>query len=108
MRIQLNLNQYYDGLNISQTNAIFSWFMDMKVEINQLKITLNKPKEKRGQLWQATKEVYSESVLERAKNINAYMMSLGKEKIFETGDNIDDTDFKAIIEKYEYLMSKPD
>lgn len=43
MRLQLNLNQYYDELNLSQVNAIFSWFMDMEVEINQLKITLNKP-----------------------------------------------------------------
>lgn len=59
-------------------------------------------------MWQATKALFSESVLERAKSINAYMISLGKEKIFETGDNIDDTDFKSIIEKYEYLMSKSD
>ena len=107
MRLQLNLNQYYDGLNISQTNTIFSKLIDLKVEIEQLKITLNKPQEKRGSLWKPTLEVYSESILKRVNEINLYMESIGKEKIFDVGENIENTNFEEIISKYEYLMSEP-
>lgn len=105
MRLQLNLNQYYEGLNISQTNAIFSKFIDLKRKIEQIKITLNKPEEKRGPLWKVTLEVYSESIFERVNEINSYMESIGKERIFDVGKSIDDTNFENIISKYEYLMS---
>ena len=108
MRLQLNLNQYYDGLNISQTNAIFSKLIDLKVEIDQLKITLNKPQEKRGPLWKPTLEVYSESILKRVNEINSFMESLGKERLFDVGESIEDTNFETIISKYEHLMSAPE
>ena len=108
MRLQLNLNQYYNGLNISQTNAIFSKLIDLKVEIEQLKITLNKPQEKRGPLWKPTLDVYSESILKKVNEINSYMESLGKERLFDAGESIEDTNFEDIISKYEYLMSTPE
>ena len=108
MRLQLNLNQYYDGLDISQTNAIFSKFIDMKIKIEQMKLTLKAPNEERDELWKVTLKVYSKNILERANEINSYMESIGKEKIFDVGESIEDTDFEAIISKYEYLMSAPE
>lgn len=108
MRLQLNLNQYYDGLDISKTNAIFSKFIDMKTKIEQMKLTLKAPAEERDKLWEAVLKVYSKRIIEKANEINAYMESIGKEKIFDVGESIEDTDFEAIISKYEYLMSAPE
>lgn len=108
MRLQLNLNQYYDGLNISQTNAIFSKFIDLKIKIEQMKLTLRAPKQERDELWKVTLKVYSKSIQERVNEINSYMESLGREKIFDVGESIEDTNFEAIISKYEYLMSTPE
>jgi hypothetical protein len=81
--------------------------MDLKVKIEELKRILNKPKEKRSIVWNAALSVYSESVYERVQMINLFMLSVGKQEIFSIGHSIEDTDFVAIIEKYEYLMSKP-
>ena len=108
MRLQLNLNQYYDGLDISQTNAIFSKFIEMKIKIEKMKLTLKTPKEERDELWKVTLKLYSKSIQERVHEINSYMESIGKERIFEVGESIEDTNFEAIISRYEYLMSAPE
>lgn len=36
------------------------------------------------------------------------MVSIGKEEIFAIGDSVQNTDFEAMVSKYEYLMSEPD
>lgn len=108
MRLQLNLNQYYDGLDISKVNCIFSKFIDMKTKIEQMKLILTTPVEERDRVWEASLKVYSKRIIEKANGINAYMESLGKGKIFDVGESIEDTDFESIIKKYEYLMSEPE
>lgn len=43
-----------------------------------------------------------------AREINTYMVSIGKEEIFAIGDSVQNTDYEAMVSKYEYLMSEPD
>ena len=46
MRLQLNLNRYYEGLEPWQVNGVFSRFVCMKPDISRVKYLLNCPKEK--------------------------------------------------------------
>lgn len=108
MRLQLNLNQYYEGLDISQVNSIFSKFIDMKVDVDAIKKLQSYQEEKKNAVWKAGMMVYKINIQKTAKEINSYMESLGKEKIFDVGESIEDTNFETIISKYEYLMSVPE
>ena len=108
MRLELNLNKYYDGLDISKVNIIFSAFSELKTRINQLSLLLNYPDDKRKESWQQSKDFYRKSVFQIAGYINDRMISFGREELFDLGNGIEDTDFNAVIERYDYLMSKPE
>ncbi len=107
MRLQLNLNKYYDGLSISEVNSIFSAFSDLRIRIDQLKVLFAYPDEKRSESWQQAINFYCRRVFQITGDINKRMVSFGKEELFVLGNGIEDTDFDAIIERYYYLMSEP-
>ena len=103
MRLQLNLNQYYENLNISQVNKIYSKFIDMKYEVYYITGLLEMPEEKRYEIsWY----VHRSAMLKICQEINEIMIGYGKGPVFDI-KGMDDTDYRAIISKYEYLMSEP-
>ncbi len=104
MRLELNLNQYYDNLEIGQVNEIFSKFTDLKLRMETMREMLSKPKEElEGSFdWKINRR----KIIEKCKEINEIMLQFGKEPVFDV-KGMDDTDFEAIVSKFEYLMSKP-
>ncbi|MCD8027158.1 MAG: hypothetical protein LUF02_00500 [Erysipelotrichaceae bacterium] len=109
MRLQLNLNQYYDGLDDYQVNQLFGLFMDMKSIEEAIAEGLRDgfPKEKPVfQLVQA-------KLIQYCIDIDAFMESLDKKPIFyiidqleECGNDYSKIDTQSIIDKYEYLMKE--
>ena len=113
MRLQLNLNKYYEGLDKAQINTLFSLFVNSKYVINDVSRQMNRLKEDTYQpteVAQLHHIISRERALRAFKAINDYMRSLGKEEIFKgvDTDDIEEVDFESLINQYNYLMSKPD
>ena len=103
MRLELNLNQYYENLNISQVNRIYSKFIDMKYHVEYMRTLLETPEEKRNKIsW----NVHRRGMLKICQEINDIMIEYGKPSIFDI-KGLDDTDYQAIIKRHEYLMAGP-
>ncbi|MCD7892869.1 MAG: hypothetical protein LUG60_04120 [Erysipelotrichaceae bacterium] len=110
MRLQLNLNQYYDGLDDYQVNQLFGLFMNMKPVEEAIAEGLRDgfPQEKTSfQLVQA-------KLIQYCIEIDAFMESLSKNPIFYIIDQLEEchydyakVDTQANIDKYEYLMEEP-
>ena len=105
MRVQLNLNKYYDGLDLSDVNEIFSSFINMKYDTEQYFKLKND--EKKDEVWESYWRICRKRLIAGATKINELMERLGKGTIFDVKE-IDDTDFETLIKKYDYLMSKPE
>ncbi|MCD7949288.1 MAG: hypothetical protein LUG12_03360 [Erysipelotrichaceae bacterium] len=111
MRLQLNLNQYYDGLDDYQVNQLFNLFNNMRSVEEAIAEGLRDgfPQEKPVfQLIQA-------KVISYCKEIDALMESIDKRPIFyinkqleECNNDYSKIDIQSIINKYEYLMKEPE
>lgn len=113
MRLQLNLNKYYEGLDNVQVNTLFSLFVNSKYPIRNMEEELNDKKQGTYQDTELDKRIFRANrkrALSAFKAINDYMRSLGKEEIFKgvDTDDIEKIDFESLINQYHYLMSKPD
>lgn len=80
----------------------------MKPDISRVKQILNYPKEKKVCVSETLQMICYANVIRDVRDINSYMVSIGKEEIFVIGDSWKNTDFEAMVSKYEYLMSEPD
>lgn len=78
MRVQLNLNRYYDGLNLPEVNAVFSSFMNMKMFIDEYHDLFEY--QKRSNAWETLLKITKKGLLKIAGDINELMQSLGKKK----------------------------
>lgn len=105
MTIQLNLNQYYENLDLSDINEIFSSFINMKTYVDQYYYLQSDKRE--NEIWERYWKICRRKLVEQGNQINKLMERLGKPQVFDIKD-IDDTDFEAMLKKYEYLMSKPE
>ena len=113
MRLQLNLNQYYSGLDQMQVNTLFSLFVNMKYSMRSLESMTKKLKNGDHQLDEFDRRHYltvKRVSLSCLKAVNEYMISIGKDAIFKgiENPNIDEIDYEAIVNQYNYLMSKPE
>lgn len=111
MRLQLNLNQYYDCMDDYQVNQLFSLFVGIKLKITLLKKCIETCQT--GEWYEYCKDV----AFSGFGAIDVFMEELGKRPIFDT-ENIlkkyntdemfyEEFDIEPLIEKYEYLMEKP-
>lgn len=112
MRLELNLSKYYEGLDQSQVNTLFGLFINVKSLINLCKACEKIIKEENPKEDDAIINIYGRrrrSLKSSINDINNFMESLGKGKIFDGIDenmDIDEIDFESIIAKYEHLMEK--
>ncbi len=110
MRLQLNLNQYYDGLDDYQVNQLFGLFMDMKSDEKAISegIKDGYPKEK------PVFQFVQVKLIQYCIDIDAFMESMDKKPIFDINKQLEECnndyfkiDMQSIIDKYEYLMEEP-
>ncbi|MCD8027160.1 MAG: hypothetical protein LUF02_00510 [Erysipelotrichaceae bacterium] len=108
MRLQLNLNQYYDGLDDYQVNQLFNLFMNMKPRVDALKVSIAH-KTNHGEMY----ETYRNRAFSGFRQIDDYMKSLGKDVIFdmrrildECDEHYDQIDVQPLLDKYTYLMEE--
>lgn len=109
MRLQLNLNQYYDGLEDYQVNTLFGLFMGLKPRIEFLQGFIESGKT--GESYFGTARAMSFSGF---RQIDKFMQSVGKEPIFDIEGILSDVDQKydavplqPLIDTYFFLISEP-
>ena len=113
MRLNLNLNRHYEGLGLEAVNEIFARMLDMKPNIDGLKYLLEESEERFEQTpnWRRAKAIGKSGLRSQVEKLDELMVTLERETIFVTSKEKTietDDDVKAIIEKYEYLMSEPE
>ncbi len=108
MRLQLNLNQYYEGLDDYQVNQLFGLFMNMKPRVDALKVSIAN-KTNHGSMY----ETYRNRAFSGFRQIDELMQSLGKDVIFdmrrildECDKHYDQIDIQPLLDKYTYLMEE--
>ncbi len=109
MRLQLNLNQYYNGLNDYQVNQLFCLFMNMKSNVRAIDQGLKESYPETSLAFQLTKT----KVISGCRSIDDFMENLEREPIFEIkkqlkecNDDYSKINIQSIIDKYNYLMEK--
>ncbi|MCD8143268.1 MAG: hypothetical protein LUD83_08360 [Clostridiales bacterium] len=109
MRLQLNLNQYYDGLEDYQVNTLFGLFADVKPRIDFLQDLIEDGKA--GTSFFRTCRATSFSGF---REIDEFMQSVGKEPIFDIMKSLSDANMQfdavpvqPLIERFYFLMSEP-
>ncbi|MCD7840790.1 MAG: hypothetical protein LUG46_09220 [Erysipelotrichaceae bacterium] len=109
MRLLLNLNQYYDGLDDYQVNQLFGLFMNMRSVEEAIAEGLRDgfPQEK------PVFQLVQTKVINYCKEIDALMESMDKKPIFyinkqleKCNNDYSKIDIQSIINKYEYLMEE--
>lgn len=109
MRLELNLNKYYENLDLEKINKIFSSMLDMKPGINDLEYLYNLKRDltSKEKIAKNIREVDLES---RVVELDEYMTTLGKDTIFgtEKDEIFQENRIKEIIQEYNYLMSEPE
>lgn len=112
MRRQLNLNKYYEGLELEDVNELFSRMLDLKTNIDGLDYVYNESKERFDQTenWLRARAIGESGVRYQVKKIDKLMRDRQKETIFGTTEDkkFAEEDYRSIIEKYRYLMSEPE
>lgn len=112
MRLNLNLNKHYDGLELENVNEIFSRMLDMKPNIDGLSFLYDESEERfeKTDRWRNAKAIGEATLHYQVVSLDEYMTALEKESIFGTTKEKEftDADFRAIIEKYNFLMSEPE
>lgn len=112
MRKQLNLNKYYEGLELDAINEVFSRMMDLKTNIDGLNYIYNKSEERFEQTkrWRDAKALGESSIHYQVKKIDSILSERNKETIFgiTKGQKLVEEDYRCIIDKYRYLMSEPE
>ena len=112
MRKQLNLNKYYEGLELDVVDDIFSRMLDLKLNIDGLDYVYNESEERFEQTdaWKNAKFIAEGGIRHQTRMIDGIMKEQNKETIFGTTEekSFSEDDYRAIIEKYRYLMSEPE
>lgn len=112
MRINLNLNKYYEGLDLEHINEIFSRMLNMKTNIDDLDYLYNESENRFEQTrdWRLSKNICQAALHNQVRDLDKYMEDIKRESIFGTEENkeIREKDYQAIIEKYRFLMSEPE
>ncbi|MCD8027159.1 MAG: hypothetical protein LUF02_00505 [Erysipelotrichaceae bacterium] len=85
MRLQLNLNQYYEGLDDYQVNQLFGLFMDMKPRVDFLKERIEDHKTEDS--FYVTLRAMTFSGF---RVIDEFMESVGKDPIFYAIKQLDE------------------
>ena len=111
MRKQLNLNKYYEGLELDVINDVFSRMLDLKLNIDGLDYLYNESEERFEQTdtWKSAKFIGEGGIRHQTRMIDKIMREHNKETIFGTTDEMSfsEEDYRAIIIRYRYLMSEP-
>ena len=111
MRKQLNLNKYYEGLELAVINDIFSRMLDLKLNIDGLDYVYNASEERFEQTdrWKEAKFIAEGGIRYQTRKIDGIMREHNKETVFGTTDEMSfgEEDYRAIIVRYRYLMSEP-
>ena len=112
MRVNLNLNKYYDGLDLEHVNGIFSRMLDLKPIIDKLDFVYNEWEERFEQTtsWKIAKKMNESNLRVRVRDIDKYMAEIKREGIFGTveGKDLTEEDYKQFIDRYKFLMSEPE
>ncbi len=111
MRLQLNLNKYYEGLDYNQINTLFRLFINAKQDIKRTKeIRINA-----SDVDETLKIIYKANTIRSFRSIDDFMKSIGKEPIFEVeklkekaGGSFAAIDEMPLVEKYDFLMLEID
>lgn len=112
MRKQLNLNKYYEGLDLESVNQLFSRMLDLKTNIDGINYIYNESEERfeKTKRWKDAKALGEDGIRYQVKKIDKLMREKGKETIFGTtaDQKLTEADYRKIIERYRYLMSEPE
>ena len=111
MRLQLNLNVHYEGLDLEHINKIFRAMLDLKPCIDKLEFiySIDNGESIDYEIAKKMNKVHMEYQI---NELDKYVISLGKDPIFgheyKKNEIISDDEAQKIIEKYLYLMSEPE
>ncbi len=104
MELKLYLNRYYEGLDNIQQNTLFSLCMNIKSWLKLVSADLEK-----GNKLSSSNivKIYKEHAAKDFRAVNTYLISLGKNPIFERlDDDVEKIDFEYLLVRYDFLMSK--
>ncbi|MGN1419806.1 MAG: hypothetical protein ACI4W6_10790 [Acutalibacteraceae bacterium] len=111
MRLKLNLNKYYEGLEDYQIGMLFGLFVSAKPNIDRTKQLILEGKKVSNTLALVIKS----NTLRSFSEIDEFMKSSGKDPIFdlerlkkEAGGNLKDVDELPLVKKYYFLMEEPE
>ena len=112
MRLNLNINVYYEGLYMDQINKIWSEMLDMKPTIDDLEYIYYKLDREFTEKELFVTKIRKLDLAYKIEKLDNYIIGLGKTPIFGTeykeNELYSDDQAKMIIEKYRFLMSKPE
>ena len=110
MRIVLNLNRYYEGLNLEQINTIFRKMVSLKLPVDALRKYYREQGLSDSNYSESFKGYNKYYAAKKMLELDDYVYEARGERIFGVDKDTDykTFDFGEAIKKYDFLMSEPE
>ena len=111
MRININLNKYFDNMQPDDVSRLWSMMLDFKHRERSMSYLLETGFPDRSDEDQKKiKELAVFNMVSDTRAIDRFMVSVGQESLFGTENKrwLTDEEIVEIIDRYNYLMARPE